>query len=315
MGENNGRRKGRGTMWEGMIRRQTAKQERQLEAWMTKRQREHALPGDVTMTPDVPCGEGQRMDVFRPKDAEGVLPVLVDLHGGGFLLGKKEVNRLFCADMAERGFLVFCPEYPLAPEADLFAILRSLTASLDDIAGKLPEFGGDPERFFLCGDSAGAWLCVYLAALQGSPALRKAAGAAGSRLPIRAIGLQSGMFYTTKRDKIGLFLPSSIYGKDWKQHPFRPYMDPEHSEILRALPPCFLTTSAGDFLRGYSRQFAAALKRAGVDHVFRGFLTKSLPHAFAAMLPEREECRQVNDAMAAWFLQKVEKTAKNDNGE
>ena len=301
-------------MWEGMIRRQTAKQERQLEAWMTKRQREHSLPGDVTMTPDVPCGEGQRMDVFRPKDAEGVLPVLVDLPGGGFLRGKKEVNRLFCADMAERGFLVFCPEYPLAPEADLFAILRNLTESLNDIAEKLPEYGGDPERFFLCGDSAGAWLCVYLAALQNSPALREAAGVAGSRLPIRAIGLQSGMFYTTKRDKIGLFLPPSIYGKGWKSHPFRPYMDPEDPEILRALPPCFLTTSAGDFLRGYSRQFAAALKRAGVDHAFQGFLTKSLPHAFAAMLPEREECRQVNDAMAAWFLRKVG-TAENDNEE
>lgn len=312
MEENNGRRKGRGTMWEGMIRRQTAKQERQLEAWMAKRQQEHPLPGDVTMTPDVPCGAGQRMDVFRPKDAEGVLPVLVDLHGGGFLLGKKEVNRLFCADMAKRGFLVFCPEYPLAPEADLFAILRSLTASLDDIAGKLPEYGGDGERFFLCGDSAGAWLCVYLAALRNSPALREAAGVAGSRLPIRAIGLQSGMFYTTKRDKIGLFLPPSIYGKDWKSHPFRPYMDPEHPEILRALPPCFLTTSAGDFLRGYSRQFAAALKRAGADHAFQGFLTKSLPHAFAAMLPEREECRQVNDAMAAWFLRKGG-AAENDN--
>ena len=254
------------------------------------------------------------MDVFRPKDAEGVLPVLVDLHGGGFLLGKKEVNRLFCADMAERGFLVFCPEYPLAPEADLFAILRNLTESLNDIAEKLPEYGGDPERFFLCGDSAGAWLCVYLAALQNSPALREAAGVAGSRLPIRAIGLQSGMFYTTKRDKIGLFLPPSIYGKGWKSHPFRPYMDPEDPEILRALPPCFLTTSAGDFLRGYSRQFAAALKMAGVDHEFQGFLTKSLPHAFAAMLPEREECRQVNDAMAAWFLRKVG-TAENDNEE
>ena len=252
------------------------------------------------------------MDVFRPKDAKGVLPVLVDLHGGGFLLGKKEVNRLFCADMAERGFLVFCPEYPLAPEADLFAILRSLTASLDDIAEELPEYGGDPEHFFLCGDSAGAWLCVYLAALRNSPALREAAGVAGSRLPIRAIGLQSGMFYTTKRDKIGLFLPPSIYGKDWKSHPFRPYMDPEDPEILRALPPCFLTTSAGDFLRGYSRQFAAALKRAGADHAFQGFLTKSLPHAFAAMLPEREECRQVNDAMAAWFLRKGG-AAENDN--
>ena len=89
-------------------------------------------------------------------------------------------------------------------------------------------------------------------------------------------------------------------------------MDPEDPEILRALPPCFLTTSAGDFLRGYSRQFAAALKRAGADHAFQGFLTKSLPHAFAAMLPEREECRQVNDAMAAWFLRKGG-AAENDN--
>ena len=53
-------------MWEGMIRRQTAKQERQLEAWMTKRQREHSLPGDVAMTPDVPCGEGQQLDVIQP---------------------------------------------------------------------------------------------------------------------------------------------------------------------------------------------------------------------------------------------------------
>ena len=300
-------------MFEGIIRQQTARQERKLEAWLTKRQREYRLPEDVAVTPDVPCGEGQRMDVFRPKDAEGALPVLVDLHGGGFLLGSKEVNRPFCADMARRGFLVFCPEYPLAPEKDLFAILRSLTESLNDIAGKLPDYGGDPDRFFLCGDSAGAWLCVYLAALRNSPALRQAAGVEGSRLPIRAIGLQSGMFYTTRRDKIGLFLPPSIYGKGWKTHPFRPYMDPENPELLRALPPCFLTTSAGDFLRAYSRRFAAALKRAGVDHEFRGFLTKSLPHAFAAMLPEREECRQVNDAMAAFLLRRAPAAEESDN--
>ena len=303
-------------MLEKMIQAQTAKQAETLDRWLEKREREQIFPEGVCLTADVPYrNDGaacHKMDIYQPKEGPRPHPVLINLHGGGFLLGKKEVNRLFCADMAKRGFLVFCPEYPLAPEADLFAILRSLTASLDNIAGKLPEYGGDGERFFLCGDSAGAWLCVYLAALRNSPALREAAGVAGSRLPIRAIGLQSGMFYTTKRDKIGLFLPPSIYGKDWKSHPFRPYMDPEHPEILRALPPCFLTTSAGDFLRGYSRQFAAALKRAGADHAFQGFLTKSLPHAFAAMLPEREECRQVNDAMAAWFLRKGG-AAENDN--
>ena len=293
-------------MLEGMIRRQTAKQERQLEDWLARREREHPLPEGVTMTADVPCGEGQRMDVFRARNAQGVLPVLVDLHGGGFLLGHKEVNRLFCADMAERGFLVFCPEYPLAPGADLFTILRSLTASLNDIAGRLPEYGGDPERFFLCGDSAGAWLCVYLAALQGGPALRQAAGAESSSLPIRALGLQSGMFYTTLRDKIGFFLPPSIYGKGWKRHPFRPYMDPENPAVLRALPPCFLTTAEGDFLADYSRRFAAALAREGRPHRLMDFPEKSLPHAFAAMLPEREEARRANDAMAAFLLDAVQ---------
>lgn len=65
----------------------------------------------------------------------------------------------------------------------------------------------------MTGTSAGASLCVYLAAMLKSPELAKAFQVVPNDLKIRALGLASGMYYTTKPDSIGIFLPSYIYGK------------------------------------------------------------------------------------------------------
>lgn len=51
---------------------------------------------------------------------------MFNLHGGGFLLRKKEEGHLFCAEMSQRVFLVFSFEYPLAPEALFPQILKDL---------------------------------------------------------------------------------------------------------------------------------------------------------------------------------------------
>ena len=71
----------------------------------------------------------------------------------------------------------------------------------------------------------------------------------------------SGMYYTTKPDSIGIFLPSYIYGKHWKKSSFYPYINPENKEIIRNLPPSFLVTAYGDTFRNYSRQYAKAIKK------------------------------------------------------
>ena len=106
-------------MLEKMIRSQTVKQEQQLESFLARHDAANPFPEDVLLTADADyMGDGRpchRMDIFRPRKAKEALPVLVNIHGGGFLLGKKEVNRLFCADMCRRGFVVFCLEYPLVP--------------------------------------------------------------------------------------------------------------------------------------------------------------------------------------------------------
>ena len=293
-------------MFEKMIKTQTAKQAQMLDSWMEKHSKANPFPEDVKLTENIDYfGDGStahRMDIYRPYENTDRLPVLINIHGGGFLLGKKEVNRLFCADMSKRGFVVFCLEYPLVPDVDIFEVFRDLTAGINKVAEITAEYGADPSKLYLCGDSAGAYLCVYLAAMQNNSKMAEAAGVRPITPKIRSLGLQSGMFYTRKFDQIGIFLPNMIYGKGWKKKAFRPYIDPENSELVRNLPPCFLVTGNGDFLQHYSRRFAIALKKNCVEYQLLDMSAeKKLPHAFAAMLPETPEAEQANREMAVFL--------------
>ena len=197
-------------MFEKMIETQTKKQEHKLERWMKKHDSEHPFPDDVVLHENIDyIGDGKAchmMDVYiqnkNEKETGKLLPVLINIHGGGFLLGKKEVNRLFCADMCQRGFAVFCLEYPLVPEVNIFKIFRDLTVGINNVAGLAEDFGGDPERIYLCGDSAGAYLCVYLAAMQRNPDMAKVAKVPKIVPEVKALGLISGMFYIHKPDNI-----------------------------------------------------------------------------------------------------------------
>ena len=65
--------------------------------------------------------------------------------------------------------------------------------------------------------------------------IAKAAGIKPSELKVHALGLISGMFYTTKFDKIGLFLPKYLYGKQYRKAPFAAYVNPENPERFMRL--------------------------------------------------------------------------------
>ena len=148
-------------MFEKLIASQIKKQEATLEKWLVKHDKANPFPHEkVTLQKNVKfLGEDSDLgaDVFIPKTIKEneKLPILIDIHGGGYLLGKKEANSLFCAYMAQKGFVVFCPEYPLAPAKNFFEILAYLTATINAISAKAAEYGADGERLYLCGDSAG----------------------------------------------------------------------------------------------------------------------------------------------------------------
>ena len=95
-------------MFNKMIAQQTAKKEKLLDNFLKKHEAEYPFPEDVELICDIDyMGDGKPchfMDIYRPRNYEGKLPVMFNLHGGGFLLGKKEEGHLFCAEMSQRVF-------------------------------------------------------------------------------------------------------------------------------------------------------------------------------------------------------------------
>lgn len=266
----------------------------------------HTFPVDVLEIPNVHYGSvnspAHRMDVYRPASIQCTYPVIINVHGGGLVMGNKEFNRFFCAELCRLGYVVFSIEYRLIPEVQVYQQFADVSAAMDFIDDSALVYGGDPNRVYMVGDSAGAYLIAYTVAMQKSDALAAAAHVKPSRLKIRALGLISGMFYTRRFDEIGIFLPKTLYGKNYKRSAFAPFTNPEHPEIVKNLPPCFLITSHDDHLHQYTVDFAAVLRREGTECELMDFEPdERLTHAFSVFEPNMKESREVLNRLANFF--------------
>ncbi len=242
------------------------------------------------------------MDIFKPKVKEGTeLPVIVTIHGGGLVMGDRKLSRRFSRKMAGRGYLTFSVEYRLAPRANCAQQLDDVCAGMDLIGRELVNYDVDFSRVFLIAESAGAYLATYVTAMRGSQKLQNAIGYKPSKMVFKAVGLVSGMFYTQKKDPIGILLSEQFYGDKRDNKEFLKYMDPENPEIIDNLPPAILITSRGDFLNNYTLMFHDALKKAGKRTKLLYYGDKSLGHAFISMQPSLKKSEDAIDRMLDWF--------------
>lgn len=112
---------------------------------------------------DVKYGPADRhlLDVFTPETNSSARPVLIFIHGGGFIAGNKRSpgspfydNIMLWA--VKNGFVGVNATYRLAPQSPWPAGAEDLAAVVAWVAGKIGERGGDPARVYLMGHSAGA---------------------------------------------------------------------------------------------------------------------------------------------------------------
>ena len=103
----------------------------------------------------------QVLDIYAPKDAKN-LPVVFWIHGGGWQTGDKtSVERKPQAFM-DKGFVFVSTNYRLLPEVEMGTIIRDVAKSLAWVTKNIAEHGGDPERIFVMGHSAGAQLAALV---------------------------------------------------------------------------------------------------------------------------------------------------------
>ncbi len=181
------------------------------------------------------------MDIFQPEVPAGTeLPVIINVHGGGLIDGNKNLSVGFCRQLAQRGYLVCSLEYRLIPNVRVYEQFDDVCAGMDCVGRKLVAFDVDFTRIYMVAESAEAYLATYVAAMKNSKALQDAIGYEPTKMHIRAMGLISGMFYTTRKDALGRFLSRSFYGKDKRSLAMAEYTNPEHPEIIYNIPPCIL---------------------------------------------------------------------------
>lgn len=111
-------------------------------------------------------GAGRRhlLDIYRPRDGVGDAPVLLQVHGGGWVMGDKRQQALpLMTHLASRGWVCVAANYRLSPAATFPDHLVDLKQALRFIRERIAEFGGDPRFVAATGGSAGGHLASLLA--------------------------------------------------------------------------------------------------------------------------------------------------------
>ena len=249
-----------------------------------------ALPGPAGPVP---------IRVYWP-DVDGVLPTVVFFHGGGFVIGDLDTHddhaRLLCHDV---GAVVVSVDYRLAPEHPFPAGFQDCLAALHHVNDRAGQYGGDPRRIAVAGDSAGGNMSAAVALAARDEGLALAA----QLLLYPAVDFDEDAPHVSRLDNAtGFFLTESDmrwFGEQYLSDAAH-RSDPRASGLLADLSgvaPAVIATAEFDPLRDEGEAYAAALTKAGVPVVARRY--DGMIHGFFGLGHLSDAARAANAELCA----------------
>lgn len=216
--------------------------------------------------------------VYRPRQAEGLLPCLFHIHGGGYVSGSAAAcEPVYRPLAAELGCAIVSVDYRLAPETRFPGNLEDCYAGLAWMFGQAAALGIDPGRVGVIGESAGGGLAAALALLardRGQLRLQFQAliyPMLDDRTCVADPHPYTGEFvWTAQSNSFGW---TSLLGVAPGSAEVSPYAAAARAENLADLPAAYVSTGALDLFLEEDVEYARRLLRAGVPtelHVFPG---------------------------------------------
>ncbi|MGH9512602.1 MAG: alpha/beta hydrolase [Terriglobales bacterium] len=229
------------------------------------------LPADVEeeVFPAGPTGEVS-VRIYRPKDAKGLLPVVMYFHGGGWILGSKNTHDRLLRDLvnATNAAFVFV-NYTPSPEAQFPVPNEQAYAATKFVAEHGEELGLDSTRLAIAGDSAGGSMTAVVAQLakerngpkiQYQVLLYPVTDGSLSQKTYEEFG--EGL-WLTKKTMIWMWNAYAPNKEDRKKAAASPLA--ATVEQLKGLPPALIIVDENDILREEGEQYARKLMQAGVE--------------------------------------------------
>lgn len=244
---------------------------------------DHTIPGPAE-SPEV------RVRVYHPEAADGPLPGVLYIHGGGFCIGSIETEHLGAVQAALAAeAVVVSVDYRLAPEDPFPAGIEDCYAALVWLAGNAASLGVDPGRLAVMGGSAGGGLAA------GTALLARDRG--GPALCFQVLNIPE-LDDRLDTHSMKAFTDTPLWNRpnaimSWRHYlgeafggDVSPYAAPARARDLSGLPPAYVSTMEYDPLRDEGIAYAVRLLEHNVSvelHQYPGTFHGSAMIANAAI--------------------------------
>ncbi|CAN6881692.1 unnamed protein product [Brassica oleracea] len=216
-----------------------------------------------------------RLDLYLPKNSNGgPKPVVAFVTGGAWIIGYKAWGSLLGQQLSERDIIVACIDYRNFPQGSISDMVKDASSGISFICNHIAEYGGDPDRIYLMGQSAGAHIAACALVDQVVKESGEGDSVSWSSSQINAyFGLSGGYNLLSLVDHFhsrGLYrsIFLSIMEGEESLKQFSPELvvqDPNLKHIVARLPPIILFHGTADYSipSDASKCFAETLQRLG----------------------------------------------------
>lgn len=229
------------------------------------------------------------LDIYYPQNMDKKLPLIIDIHGGGWWYGTKEINKYYCMALAQCGFIVANINYRLVDRVQFIEQLRDVFSCLKWIDENMEKYNADMDNVFITGDSAGGQLCCLTAQINTDEKMKQELFLEENNLKFKAAAATSPVIdLISPNIMMNANLTSLLGTNNHKKSPYYHLM--KLSNIASSkLPPFYIVTSSGDFVRKQSYQLHDILDSLKVENRLRDFDEKyegkRLTHVFSVINP------------------------------
>ena len=254
------------------------------------------------------------LDLYLPETADGNLPVVLWVHGGGYVGGDKSDVRYYATALASNGYAVISMNYQRAPEAKYPVPIVQIGEVVRWMVSAAERYSLDPNRLVLAGDSAGAHSAATFSLIQTNPDYAEKSGFTAT-LPadaLKGLLLYCGPYDVPLIDEIPGIFGFMLARAGWAYFGARDWAA-QYGEIATVrhhvttqYPPTFITDSGSNSFEIQGKALADTLERAAVP-VTRYFMpadTEKTTHEYQFLMntPAGAECYRLTLQFLAAYM-------------
>jgi len=289
-----------------------------VKNWLDKEEKKNneifssqVFPKNITEILDIPYinsgYKGHLLDIYYPNNTENHYPVIINIHGGGFVSSDKEFNKLYGYYLANKGFIVFNVNYRLAfKDTKIPGQIQDIISAFNWIGNNIKLYPANTEKIYVIGDSAGGYLATMAALVSVSERLQNVFNLHKPNIKINALAINCGFMELERKGIKYWGMRSMILEKGYKKQKYYEDLIIKNLPEIKNIPPLFITSNGDDELNFMTFYFVDVLKKNKLVYKYYYLekdKNKKLGHCFNIIHPDWEESIKLHSEIVEYFSQ------------